>query len=499
MPKTITVRQFNGGVSDDVREPTSTKFANSGHFDIFSNPYRLTPLRSFEADTNDGSTSTGMKQYFIKDAFYASKSAKLYGLGQTGAGLVKIAYKEDATTGNWTLPSSSEGNGAVKYGCFFEYQDYAWGFQGTNQVFKWGLLSGTPSITNSVTTVASTITSVANGVIAADANAYMAYNNVVVRISTAGTVTDLAKTVPSNFKITSLDNYGKYLAIGCAPISTFNGQSKLFLWDLSSDLFAESVEWGDGELRVIGNVEGMIVGITDRYLNNATGAGKGSLVVQGWNGGTPQLLKEVFTQALTGKEVPQSKAIRGNRLYFAAKVMTNAAGTEYVEGIWSFGRKNAAYPYALALEYVDETVNTSGIQAFSTAANYFFVAHSADGSFDKTNDAATYANTSFYESQTHDFGDATVTHRLDQLSVMCPPIPTGGSITAKYKVDDDTAWTTIGTLSTAGSLGRDFFGIESTGDPFATFSEVRFRLESTGGAEISGIRATATDLAGSTD
>jgi hypothetical protein len=161
-PFKIKRNRFDGGISDDPRKPSVNEFQITKHFDIFSNPFRLTPYRSLEADTNDGSTATGMKQYLVRDFFYASASAKLYGLGQTAGGLTKIVYKADATTGNWTLPASSEGNGAVQNGCFFEFKDYAWGFQGTNQVFKWGLLSGSPSITNSVATVASTITSVAN-------------------------------------------------------------------------------------------------------------------------------------------------------------------------------------------------------------------------------------------------------------------------------------------------------------------------------------------------
>lgn len=124
------------------------------------------------ADTNDGSTSTGMKQYAVKDFLYASASAKLYGLGQTGAGLTEIFQKADATTGNWSVPASSSGNGAVWNGCFVEYKDYLWGFQGTTQVWRWGLLSGSPSITNSQGTVG-TITSVAQGVIAKDDNLYL--------------------------------------------------------------------------------------------------------------------------------------------------------------------------------------------------------------------------------------------------------------------------------------------------------------------------------------
>ena len=490
----IDVTDFNGGVADDIRQSISSVFQITKHFDIFSNPKRLTPYRSLEADTNDGSTATGMKQYFVRDFVYASASALLYGLGQTGAGLTKLFYKSDATVGNWTLPASSEGNGAVQNGCLVEYKDYLWGFQGTTQVFKWGLLSGSPSITNTAGTVG-TITSVAQGVIAKDDNLYLPYNNKIVRVTSGGTVNDAVLTLPTNFKITSICNYGNYLAIACAPISTFNGTSKVFLWNLTSTDVQEAIDWGEGELRVLETIEGYLVGVTDRYLNNATGAGRGSLIIQTYSGGTPQVVKEVFTQALVGKTMPISKAVKNNRLFFAAKIMTNSAGTTYNEGIWSFGRKNTNYPFALTLDIIDENVTTSGIQAFGTAANYFFVAHSADGSIDKTNDAATYAFTSIYESQIFNFGDPDFDKKLAAFRVSFRLLATGEAVTVKYKWDNATSFTTIGTDSTVGDKSRTFLNVEAASNAeFTSGRELEVRIESTGGAEVTGYHLKATIL-----
>src|ERR1035437_3474302 len=167
----MLVRQSSyEGISDDPRSIRlyrkmyfASQYIITKGFDIFSKPDQLIPYRSFKNDMNDGSTSTGMKQYFVKDFLYASNSTKLYGLGQNGSGNTKIVYKVTSYTGNWTLPASSEGNGAVKNGCLVEYKNYIWGFQGTNQVWKWGLLDGSPSIANSagtVGTVYNTVTAV---------------------------------------------------------------------------------------------------------------------------------------------------------------------------------------------------------------------------------------------------------------------------------------------------------------------------------------------------
>jgi hypothetical protein len=489
----ISINDFNGGISDDARKSSANEFQITKHFDIFTNPKRLTPYRSLEADTETAVSATDLKQYVVKDFLYGSTkgtttTAELYGLGQTGAGLTKIFYKADATSGLWTKPASSEGNGAVQNGCFVEYKDYLWGFQGTNQVWKWGLLSGTPSITNSVNTTASTITSVAQGVVAKDDDLYLPYNNIIARVTTGGTFTDSVLTLPTNLKITSICNYGNYLAIGCAPIASYNGVSKVFLWNLTSPDVTETIDWGEGELRVLETIEGLLVGITDRYLNNATGAGKGSMVVQIYSGGSPQVVKEVFTQALTGKTIPQSKVVKNNRVFWAAKIMTNSAGTTYNEGLWSFGRKNSGYLYALTLDIIDENINTSGIQAFGTAANYFYIAHSADGSVDKTNDAATYTFTSILESQIYDAGDRDSDKTLLSCKASFRALAAGEVVTLKYRIDGATAWTTIGSASTDGDISHTFLNIESTGDAFASGREYEFRVESTGGAEPLGIK-----------
>jgi hypothetical protein len=346
------------------------------------------------------------------------------------------------------------------------------------------------------TTLGATITSVAQGIIAADANLYMFYNNVIVRIAPGLTVTDSAKTVPDNYKITSVDNYGNYLAIGCSPKNSYNGVSKTFIWNLSSDLFQETLDWGEGDLRVLANIEGMLIGVTDLYLNNATGAGKGSMVIKAYTGGTPQVLKEVFTQKLTGQVIPIQKVIKNNRLFWAAKIYDNATGTEYSEGLWSFGRKNAQYPMALSLDIVCESITTGGIQAIGSAANYFFIAGNGDGSIFKTDDTAAFSYTSIYETQIYTMGNTGATNQLQSFTIRTAPI-TAGSVTIKYKVDEDLTWTTIGTLSTVGELARDFYDIEATGVAFATFEEIRFRIEATGGVAPTGYSFIYQELIGS--
>jgi hypothetical protein len=490
MSKTVEIKinNFSGGISDDPREDNGSKFQGAKHFDCFSNPTRLTPYRSLELDTNDGAPADGLKQYAVKDYVYHSSSAKLFGLGVTGGGLTKIVQKADATTGNWSLPATSEGNGAVQNGCFIEYKDTLWGFQGTTQIWSW--LISTNTITNSKSTVGTAITSVAQGLVFND-YLYLPYNNKIWRATDAVTFSDAYLTLPSNFKITSLTAYGKYIAIACAPVSTFNGNSKVFLWNGTSTEVQEAIDWGEGELRVLETIEGYLVGVTDRYLNNSVGAGRGSMIIQMYSGGVPQVVKEVFTQALTQKSIPIQKVVKNNRLFFACKIMTNSSGTTYNEGIWSFGRKNANYPFALNLDInVDSTdgaVDTDGIQSIGSAGNFFFITHSGDGSILKTNDTAVYTFTSAYESQVIDFGNRHSDKTLLSLDVSFRKQLAGESLIAKYRVDGATSWTTIGTYDTDDSISHSFLREETNDVNFKSGSEYEFQLNSTGGLEITGV------------
>src|SRR3990167_780863 len=102
------ISRFSGGISDDIRVPISDSASLLKHFDCFSNPYRLTPYRSTEADTATNVSATDAKQYDIRH-FTLGSDGKLYGLGVNASGYPKVLKKTDPTTGNWL---SSAGNNA---------------------------------------------------------------------------------------------------------------------------------------------------------------------------------------------------------------------------------------------------------------------------------------------------------------------------------------------------------------------------------------------------
>src|SRR3990167_8048154 len=497
----IIINRFDGGISDDPRQPIANMGAMVKHFNIFDNPFKLTPYRSTEADTATNVSSTDAKTYDIRN-FQLGSNGQLYGLGKNANGYPKVLKKTDPTTGNWlssnggnAATAEGEGTAARIVGCFIEWQSAFWFFQGTD-VFKVLISNGVSSDQGNI---GATPTTVAQGIVGADNNLYLPYNNKLVRVNSSGTVTDdVSPAIPSDMRITSVTRYtGGYLAIGCAygtsATATPAGRSQVFIWDMVSTTFSDVVDWGEGALMCLGNVEGRVVGITDKYITSALGLTRGSMVVRMWAGGIPQVVKEIVTNqtvsTTTQARILNEVVIKNNKMYWVASVPFNQSTTTQSThhlGIWVFGRKNNNSNFTISLDYIEEGIDTSNffIRSFGAAGDYWFINHSADGSITKTDDTANYTFTSIYESQIFNLGDNSILKKIIGITVNTAPMPTAGQVVLKYRKDEETSYTTIFTHTTDNSLTHSAVNIESSGATLPTFRELQLRIESVGGAEI---------------
>jgi hypothetical protein len=489
------ISRFDGGISDDPRQNTTNGFQVSEHFDIFTFPNKLVPYRSSESDTNDGSSATGMKQYKIRDFVYGN-DGKLYGLGQQASlSRSKVFSKADPTTGNWTLEATAEAAGLLIYGSFTEWgtTPALWMFSGTTNVSKWTIGS---TFTDTVATVG-TITTVAQSVIAADDNMYMFYNNKVVRVTPAGAVTDAVLSLPATGRITSACNYGKYLAItwvnGASALG--NGRAYVYLWDLVSADVSERIDWGDGVNNlIIGNVDDVIIGVSDNQASSSLGVGGGRFYVKVYSGGAPQVIKEIkATSTVTAGKFSKTVYVKDSKMYWVMSAAFN--GLSEIAGIWAVG-KNLNGNYVVTIDHIEEAVNSNGIQGFALYGNYVWIAHSADGSITKTDDQPTYTETSIYESQK--FVNSKQNKKIAGVWVTFEALPAAGQVVLRYRKDAETSWTTIFTETTDNAVSHESINIESTGLAFPDFREIQFRIQSTGGAVITGFGFNSQDLIGLT-
>lgn len=472
--------------------------AFSQHFDIFSDPTRLIPYRSTEAEAN--STSAANLGTFDLRHFTLGKDGKMYALATSATGKPQVFVKADPTTGLWAPDTTAVGTAAVVYGTFIEWAGAWWMFSGTTNVSKYVL--ATDTFTDTVATVG-TITTTAQAVIGADDNMYMFYNNKVVRVSNAGVVTDDVLTnLPSDMRITSATRYGSYIAIGMAygtsATASPTGVSKVFIWDMvTATTVSDVLDWGEGALMVLGTIEGRLVGVSNKYLETPSGLtslalGQGSMVVRMWAGANPQVMKEIVAnQNVTLGRFIRDVVVKDNKMYWVASVpfgTSTSTESTYHLGIWAFGRKDVNSDFALSLDYVHEGIDASNykIVSFGAAGAYWFINHGAAGLVHKTDDAANYTFTSVYETEV--FWNGKETARIVGVSVTTDPLPTAGQVVVKYMKDEETTFaTTIFTDGTDSSLRRSAINVESTGMTLPAFKRLRLRVESTGGAVVTGI------------
>ena len=187
---------------------------------------------------------------------------------------------------------------------------------------------------------------------------------------------------------------------------------------------------------------------------------------------------------------------KGNKLYFVASLPFGAStSTEstFHLGIWSFGRKTIHGNFALSLDFVEEGIDTANykIVSFGAAGDFWFIAHSDDGSISKTNDVATYDFDSIYETQIWNPGGSSILKKLLGVTVNFAPLPSGATVTIKYKKDAETSFTLIGSETTADSLYLSKI-VDGNGKGLPEFREIILRVEVKGAkAEITGVRAKA--------
>lgn len=447
--KTLTIKRFDGGMSDDIREPAANKFSITKHFDIFSSPYRLTPYRDLVADT------TG--QLGVGALIYTSTSY-LLGLGTvSGHSWPQIYYKTGASliTDTWGNKANWVGTGSqVFYELFVEFNAALY-FWSSTALVK-GLVNFGSSLNESFEVITTTFR--CQGIVHSASNIlYIPYSTAsgtfIATIDSSGTFTAAAFTIPSNFRITSICEQGVYLAVGCLDAN--GGNSKIMLWDLASAKATQIIDMGPEALYIVNNLEGALIGISTTRTD-AFSVATSRITIRRWAGGFPTVVNDLTVNASNAVSLFQNvNFVKNNRLYFSAVFGTNI-------GLFAYGRKSASYNYAVTLDRFATNDNSeTGILAALILGDICWTVHTAVGTITRTNDQASYTATSIYESQK--FRDYPVAH-VDSVTVQYPPLPSAGQVVAKLRKDSETDWTAVFRDTTDNATRHDAVNIESNSD-----------------------------------
>lgn len=493
--KSITVSNFGNGMSNDLYSGGLGEFSISKNFDILTYPNRLFPLPSMKAAT----TGTGITNMVV------AGDGNVYGLGYESASGTSNSDIWKATPGSstWTELPNCAGTGlptANQQLLVYYKENHA------TQDLLYSIPAGIRSVESGNVTTGQTFsltyTTMTQGVIHPLNNTlFMAYTNttnsyVASKLTTASW-SFTALTLPAHYTPTSVSPYGNYLAIACtiyssgAAVQGGINNSVLILWDMVSTTWQEIVLWGDDALLAINNLNGVLIGVSTLQSTLKSG-----IFIKGYSGGQPEILKKIqINSASTVVAINQKvNFIHNNRFYFSAD-LPGSGNEPILKGLWSLG-KGENGRWALNLERIPtaDGTNASLISAV-LATDYFHAIHTTNTAtvqFLGTTPSTDFINSSIHESIVNPEmpeNDKVINKQLSSFSIKLLPLTSSGQVIVKYRVDSDRgAWTTIFTkTSTSPNTNLVFYSSPkpSSGQFRAGFN-YEFRIESTGGAQITG-------------
>lgn len=493
-----TINIFDKGMTNDYRTQDTRKSSLIKGFDAHTFAHKLVPFH--DSETGDSSASTNQQRNFAI-ALRTGTTYSIYGLGVTsaGGGVARIHYMDtsDLTGAGWSSPTNADGdNGSISRDLFVEYKRVLYFYStGTSHNGFCGYdIANTTMYQDSDVAKEVTATNVAQGLVhSADDILYVPYDNLIAikdnAVSSSPTAGwTLAKlTLPAKFKVTSICEYGIYLAIACSPTSGF-GNSIVYLWDRNSTSWNEAIDFGEGNLQILEEIDGYLVGISYVSLPSFTP----KLICRVYSGGKPQIINELINETtFSSSDVPITKQKINGSLYFLATITLN--GTKQ-QGLWKIGRNKQTGSWSLVMDRTpnNDTALTSGsLEGFIIVGDYLFFAYISSSAYglSKTNDTSSYTATSIYETTIQNEGDSSITKKLIGASAIYEPLVSGTAV-LKFKKDENlttSTFTQISSDNTANSLKKAGV-LDSTGANLPQYNEIVFRVESTGGAIITGIR-----------
>ncbi len=502
--KEIKISRFDGGMAEK-QAGASNQMSMLENFDLGSTPEYLKPLVSLTANTAGFSTLWG-----VRKLVYAFGS--IWGLGNVSVSntwpkIYKLQNLLDATNSLWSQPSTAQATSGQTNNKFFRYyRDYLYFFRGTQVVGRYGPLSTGPLITETWATFSASVTINANAVVHESQDKMFipfSYNNGtgsgIASVDSAGTFDEDAILLSPNMVIRQLVPMGEMLAIICSVSD--NRKSILLLWDMNSEKVSENINLGTGDAYAGELVDGILIIYVLQGGVFGSPSRPPSIRVLGYSGGAPTQLFRIKPQSGSGaytKIEINSEAVAYNGNTYVGINYTREGQTTFCNGILRVGRKDRNAPLSYSIDY-NIVADTAGLGVVDLAFyNENIVAinplTSTTSNSYISNYQPSYISTSIYESITLDGGDSSQLKELVGISIAYNPIVSSEQIVCKIRKDEETSWTTVFTETTANSSSHKSVNYEPTGDNFQQFRSMEIRLESTGGAQITGVKLKYNEI-----
>jgi hypothetical protein len=505
--KIITINRFDGGVVNNGRFPSPRHAKVVTNFNVLSDPFRLVPYLSSE--DGDSSATTNKIQNFCLGKQLPSDA--VFGLG-VKSGNPAVFYRittSDLADSTWSSTANNSLGGTpdqdrAKLFIYYPNQDKVYFWASNTSMVEYDPDNETANqsldLATSSTVTPTSFTRSSNAILhSKDDIVYVGIDNYIIKKNAATAWAD-GLTLPVGVDVVCLAEYGNYLAIATRPTGRL-GKCTVYLWDRDSSLatLTQSVSWGDESLEFIEEIEGELVGISttgvltadieDKVVFRRYIAGVGAVKFLELDGGVSPTVGVQVPRAITQK-------YRG-RLYFMMTITLHGAVRH---GVWSIGRNPGTREWTLVHEKTsnNDTAlnNTHTLYSFINVGDYLFQAHLDNGTekMTKTDDAVVYTGTSYFESTINpgmDAKDFFMKKRLKAISLHFERLPANGVASVKFRADSATAWASITALlseNTDNAVFKEATRFDTSGNSVLTDGrEFEFRIESTGGAVITGI------------
>jgi hypothetical protein len=313
----VIISQWDGGHAEDPRTFATNESQSSVNFDIATNPHKLIPYSDPVAETSEGAMTDD--QITDVAVLNVSGTATIYGMGRASSASQDVAIFVKGSTSDITSAWSqvaTNGNDLTP-GTLTEYKDKLYFIAGGSTFSSFTApttYTGIASLSGPYTTNFSPKIfrhPIDDTLYYASANKVYKYDAV-----TYTTALDVVHTLATNFEIQSFTDWGNYLAIG-GKYLTKHKRSAVYLSNrvIPNDGTQAVIDWGEGSLAILENIQGSLVGIS--YTENVgsyTSQNIYKLFIKVYNGGQPVTVKEIVTSS--AEKIRIWKAKSGDKLYF---------------------------------------------------------------------------------------------------------------------------------------------------------------------------------------
>lgn len=471
--KKIKISQFYSGSSESEQNSNPSFNSNMGGFDIYSDIGKLIPQKELVTQTLGGSSITDyeLSDFFVTDFNFYS-SAKNVAIGNESSISTKpTLFEETSTEGEWQKDVTNASSGGVVKGTGVLYQQKPHILSQGGSLFL--VRFDSLIATSTPTSMSGTSNSTQMFVHPLDDILYIPVGNKVYTWD--GTTLYTGITLPADKEITSLTDYGGYLAIATKSKHS-SSNSVTYLWgrDRSLNTLQEQIDFGTGDLMILENLGGMLVGVSYEQDNGY------KLTFRVYSGGEAQVFKEIYAEG----NLLQLKKKTQSKLYFAVR-NSDALYCLY---------KNKVGNLTVTKSYFTNNGEVSQlVYGFDLLNNRLFsnIADTLGGkAFKASKDSnSVYSDTAYYETTQNpgmDSDDLSKNKQLKRVYVTYKPKRTSGvksRVKLFYSVNggdyvqilDEESYSGTFTLETVSEL---------TGDTFSNFIEVKFKIESQYNLEI---------------